>query len=233
MLLNFIHLVCQLFPSYKKTVNDPKVFKVIKLYSDDHKSKIFSGIRFWDSPTLMVEKLLPKKGVVLDLGCGEGINSNYFAICSNKRNIIGLDLDEKRIKVAQRGLRNTVYKKADVANIEIPKANTVVMFHLLHHLPSYRTQEQLILKVVKSLETKDKLIVVEINKELSLKYFVTWIVDHLIFSMVFDKRIFDKDVYFRTKKEWLFVLNKYFKNCRVIDAKKGKPFSHIIFECIK
>src|SRR5438552_3620639 len=94
------------------------ITETIDLYSTFRWKSFFSKIRFWDAPYVEVEKLIPKKGKIVDLGCGEGIFTNFLALSSSKRNIIGIELDKKRIEEANRGLKNASFKFGDATSIK-------------------------------------------------------------------------------------------------------------------
>ena len=192
----------------------------------------FVKIRFWDAPFLEVEKLIPTDGTIVDLGCGEGIFTNFLAICSNKRRIIGIELNKERIKKANLGFKNIKFLEGDATKITYPQADVIVMFHLMHHLNSYVDQEILLKKCVSRLKSNGKLIVVEIDKNFSIKYLITWFTDHFLVPWVFNHRFYDP-IFFRKKNDWQLLLNKLGLTCQVLNADKNKPFSHIIFVCKK
>ena len=91
----------------------PDLEKACKLYEKDSFTGLFSRVRVWDAPFEQVEKLVPKKGLVLDLGCGDGFLANYLAISGPERKVIGVDLNKDRIKHAQKGLTNTKFLHGD------------------------------------------------------------------------------------------------------------------------
>lgn len=204
----------------------------IQLYKNNGWKSLFAKIRFWDAPYFQAESLIPKKGVVVELGCGEGLFSNFLAVCSKDRQILGFELDMKRVKIADRGLNNTFFKCADVTRINIPKANTIVMMHLLHHLVSKKDQVDLLTKSYKALPKGGKLIIVEVEPKKSLKYLVTWCTDHFLVPWLFEGRLYSP-IYFRKAKEWKKLLEIHGFSCTIIDAEKNKPFTHIILECQK
>src|SRR5688572_9983315 len=86
------------------------VGQIMVLYENDQ----FIPIRFWDAPFLEVEKLIPKKAVILDLGCGEGFFTNFLALSSKNRKLIGVEIDKDRIKKANHKLVNAKFKNGDI-----------------------------------------------------------------------------------------------------------------------
>lgn len=207
--------------------------KLYKLYEKDLFSKLFSRIRFWDAPFEVAEKYIPKEGVIVDLGCGDGLFSNYLYLSSDKRKIIGVDNNTKRISVAKKTSPGPKYIRGDVLNFKMPKTDCVVMFHLLHHLKSFKEQKNTIIKSMDSLKRNGKLVIMEIDVKFSLKYLVTLITDRFIYPIIFENKLYEKDVYFRNKSKWKSLLNGLGLDVKTMIAEKGKPFTHVIFVCKK
>jgi len=207
--------------------------QVGRLYQDTGWKKFFAQIRFWDSPYVEVEKIIPKSGQILELGCGEGVFSNYLAISSPKRKVIGVEIDKNRQKQAFRGLKNTKFIRGNALTVTPVRANVVVMFHLLHHLKSKQDQEVLIKRVYRSLNKGGLLVVVEIAQKPVIKFWVTWFVDHFVVPWLFEKRFYEPHIFFRTEKEWQAVLQQTGFRVKRIHCHDGKPFSHQLYICKK
>lgn len=230
LLLSFLDFLLKPFVNkFLTQINqNPKIEKLVNLYPEDK----FIKIRFWDAPYIEVEKIVPKKGITLDLGCGEGLFANFLASTSKERQVFGLDIDKRRILKANRGFKNTRFVWGDVTKKEIPKADTIIMFHLLHHLPSFKAQEELIKKIKTKLKRKGKLIIVEVEPKLSYKYFIAWFTDHFLVPWLFEKRLYS-EIFFRSSKEWERILKENGFKTKISSAEKGMPFSHVIIDCIK
>ena len=89
------------------------------------------------------DRLLPRQGYIVDLGCGYGAMSYMLAMLSDKRQITGVDYDEKKIALA-----NNCYAKneiiefihADIRLFEIPKADAYVISDVLHYIDKQSQQ---------------------------------------------------------------------------------------------
>src|SRR5258706_12201164 len=136
--------------------------KTISLYQHTGWKRFFAKGRFWYAPFAEVEALLPKKGKVIDLGCGEGIFTNYIGLSSSERNVRGIEIDPKRFILTNHGVKNVIFQLEDISKSDIPPADAIILFHVLHHLPSYKAQEALIKKCVHKLKVNGKIIIVEI-----------------------------------------------------------------------
>lgn len=220
--------------SFKISVSGIKTSmkKTFRLYSGLGWKSFFVKIRFWDAPYIEVEKLIPKEGKILDLGCGEGIFTNFLGLASDKRKILGIEIDKKRLRIANRGVKNVTFAWGDATTVTIPKANAIVLFHLLHHLNSYKDQEKVIEMCFNQLKKNGKLVIIEAEPEFSIKYLITWLTDHFIVPWLFERRFYSP-IFFRHRREWKKVLARMGFSCRINRADAGHPFTHIILECKK
>lgn len=231
---NLLILFLQLFfyPILNKDTNKD-INKIVELYKNNRFTSIFVKIRIWDSPFKETEKFIPKKGRILDLGCGDGFFSNYLGITSPQREIIGIELNKTRIKDANKGIKNAKFISGNVLTADFKKAEVVLMFHLLHHLPSYNDQLRLLKKSDKFIKPGGKLILVEVDKKPILKYIFSYITDSLLVPILFDNKLFDPKIYYRSRNEWKRIMEKLGYNVKVFSSDKGKPFSHVILTGVK
>ncbi len=205
----------------------------ISLYSGTGWKRVFAKGRFWYAPYIEVEQLLPKGGKIIDLGCGEGVLTNYLGLSSPDREVLGIDVDQNRIKQANHGVKNVSFTSADITKFKIPPCDGIVIFQVLHHLHSAKEQEEIIQHCVKNLKKNGKLIIVEIYVGLSLNYFLTWIADHLLVAWFFEKRLYSP-ILFRKLADWKKVIESHDLSYKVINPNSiTKPFSNTILECTK
>lgn len=205
--------------------------ETIDLFENNWWEKFLSNFKFWEEPYEVVEKMLPKSGIIIDLGCGEGLLSNYLAIASSERKITGIELDPERLARAKKGIENISFKVGDIVKSAYPKGDVFILFHVLHHLPSTFAQEEVLKRIKNNLKPGGKLIVVEVYVEPSIKYLAAWFADHFLVPWVFEKRFFTR-AYFRKERDWKDLLNRLGYNTKSTLEVKGRPFPNIIFECI-
>ena len=206
--------------------------KLLKLYYGLGWKSLFARIRLKDAPYEQAESLVPKKGAIVELGCGEGLFSNYMALSSQKRKVIGVEIDDDRFMQANRKIANAKFIHGDATKVDIPKCDAIVMMHLLHHLRSFQDQEMLLKNIRGKLEKNGMLIIIEVEPKFSIKYLFALIADHFLVPWLFEKRLYSK-IYFRKRKEWIALLKKLNFEVQAYAADKNTPFSHIIFECKK
>lgn len=204
--------------------------QAIDLYSNNWWENFLSHFKFWEEPYEVVNKMISKNGIIVELGCGEGLLTNYLAISEPKRKITGYELVPERLKSAKKKVKNTIYKVADVTNLTLPKADVFILFHVLHHLPSKVSQEKLLTNIKKALNKNGKLIIVEVHVSFSIRYIAAWFADHFLVPWVFEGRFFTR-AYFRNADQWKLLLKKIGYKTKTKIETKGRPFPNIIFEC--
>jgi ubiquinone/menaquinone biosynthesis C-methylase UbiE len=208
--------------------------RAIKLYENNGFASLFTKIRLWDSPMEEIAKLAPKKGLIIDLGCGDGFLANYLAISNPKSKIIGIEVNESRIKNAQRGLKNTHFISGSILEKKISNADAILLIHVMHHLPSYQDQEIILRQCYKKLKSGGKLIVAEITDKPVLKYMFTYFTDAVLVPILFEKRLFNKEVFYRNSGEWQELLSSIGFRAEVIkNHNSDKPFSHVLISAEK
>jgi len=204
--------------------------QAINLYQTNLWEKFLSNFKFWEEPYEVVNKMLTKSGTITELGCGEGLMTNYLALSSPKRQIIGYEIVPERLKIAKKNIKNTLYEVGDIVEIPFPKSDALILFHVLHHLPSKSAQEKVLIKAKKALKKNGKLVIVDVHVRPTIKYYAAWIADHFLVPWVFEKRFYTR-AYFRTEQEWLTLLKKIGYKVKTSEETTGRPFPNIIFEC--
>lgn len=106
------------------------------------KLKLEDNYRLFDS-------LLPKKGLITDIGCGYGFLPYMLSFMSAERIVIGTDYDEEKIAVAtncfSRNKNLSFYVSDATGADDLQFSDAFVLSDILHYLPSFE-QEKLLLK---------------------------------------------------------------------------------------
>lgn len=94
-------------------------------------------------------KLLPKKSLVIDLGCGAGVPVDDILLKSG-HGVIGIDISSEQIKLARKNCRGGEFIVGDIIELKEGEysAQAVISFYTLFHVPR-ETQLQ-VLKVISS-----------------------------------------------------------------------------------
>ncbi len=168
-----------------------------------------------------IDKATPKKGKIIDFGCGQGLIANFLAKKSS-RQVIGIDANIKRLPKSSK--KNLTFKKNDITTMSIEKINGAILSDVLHHL-TLKEQHKLLGKIYKSLNKKGVLIIKEIDTS-------EFIRSHL--SRLWDFIIYPKD-------KIIFTNHKYLSNTltklgfKVITTRPCRyfPGSTTLYVCIK
>src|SRR5262250_417846 len=119
------------------------VLSVIRAY-DDWVVRAYCWGRFWILRQRFLDEVgqyLPMRGRVLDLGCGFGLFSLYYASVHPSIEIAGIDLNARRIAMARKaadrlGLRNVGYQVGNATEFRGSGLfDAVYMLDIIHHIP--------------------------------------------------------------------------------------------------
>lgn len=110
-------------------------------------------------PLKEIDSFLPQSGKIVDLGCGEGVIAEFLA-SKNGRMIIGIDLDEKRLKVSTQ--KNLRFQVGDIRKFKLDKIDGVIISDVLHHV-NFQDQRLVLKNIAKGLKKGGVLVVKEID----------------------------------------------------------------------
>lgn len=162
--------------------------------------KIYTYLRLLMLPISDIHENLPKKGRILDLGCGSGGLCLTLSKFSTKRLIIGWDFDELKVNAAIKAnsrSKNTSFKVKDIIASKFPRINGAIASDFLHHV-SKNNQETVVKKIYLSLEKNGVLIIKETDKGDFIRHQL---------SKLWDKLFYPNDkTYYRSQKEWIRLL---------------------------
>jgi SAM-dependent methyltransferase len=132
-----------------------------------------------------ISQFLPAEGNVFEVGCGFGLFGLYFARASPGLVIRGVDVDERRILLAQRarrrlGLGNVAFAVGDALTVRLPDGlDACYVLDLLHHLPRDAARS-LIAHVYEQLRPGGVFIVKDVDTRPRYKMAFTWLLDVLM-----------------------------------------------------
>jgi len=104
-------------------------------------------------------KTLPRKGKILDLGCGLGVPyDKYFA--TKGFNVTGIDFSKKHISKARKNVPEArfIYKDFTKVNFKAATFDAVVSFYAIFHIPR-KENRGLFLRINKMLKPNGKILV--------------------------------------------------------------------------
>ena len=121
-------------------VNTPRVVrrKVERLYR--YQGKFVEQFAHWklklDPMLPVLDAVVPRRGFILDLGCGYGLITHWLACFTDTRTFLGVDYDEDKIRVAQRSApehRRIRFEAGDILTHEYPACDAVLLLDVLHY----------------------------------------------------------------------------------------------------
>ncbi|TMD61186.1 MAG: class I SAM-dependent methyltransferase [Chloroflexi bacterium] len=106
--------------------------------------RLFIRARAFLSDFTFIEPFVPRKGFVVDVGCGHGLFANLLCEASESRRVLGVDADPRKVGVAKlterEGLR---FELGDAIATPPPPCDSITILDLLYLLPA-DVQEELI-----------------------------------------------------------------------------------------
>ena len=120
----------------------------------------------------LFDQLLPKKGKIMDIGCGYGFMSYMLQFLSPEREILGVDYDEEKIAVAQEGYlrgENLRFEAADISKYTLQHQDAFVMLDVLHYLQP-EAREQLLQQCISKLNPGGVIIVRDGDMDMSKRH---------------------------------------------------------------
>lgn len=119
--------------------------------------------------------LVPRKGNILDIGCGYGFLDYMLHYTSSDRNIVGVDYDEEKITIAKNCYdknESLQFHHADALGYEFPGQDAIILSDVLHYLPE-TGQVNLLEKCMSRLNQGGIIIIRDGIRELSKRHFGT------------------------------------------------------------
>jgi cyclopropane fatty-acyl-phospholipid synthase-like methyltransferase len=160
------------------------VKRIIRAY-DDPIVRAYCWVRFGILRQRFLDEIgqyLPDAGPVLDIGCGFGLFSLYYAASGPRRFVRGLDVNAGRIAMARRaaarlGLDNVAYEAGDARDFKGDgEASAAYMLDIVHHVPP-ASVPPLLRALRRSLPTGGRLLVKDVDTRPTYKRWFTWWLD--------------------------------------------------------
>ena len=164
---------------------------VIRAY-DDPIVRAYCWGRFWILRQRFLDEIgqyLPARGRVLDLGCGFGLFSLYYASAHPALTVEGFDLNPRRIEMARAaarrlGLANVRYTVGNVMDYRGggrggERFDAAYMLDIVHHIPGEAVRP-LLEQVAKTLPEGGRLLVKDVDRQPAYKRWFTHALDRVM-----------------------------------------------------
>ena len=160
------------------------VREIVRAY-DDPVVRAYCWARFGIMRQRFLDEIgqyLPAEGPVLDIGCGFGLFSLYYAATARGRILRGLDLDGRRIALARRaaarlGLDNVAYEVSDARDFKGDgEVGAAYMLDIVHHVPP-ASVPPLLRALRRALPPGGRLLIKDVDRRPAPKRWFTWLAD--------------------------------------------------------
>lgn len=173
-------------------------------------------------------QFLPANGLLIDVGCGYGVMANYLALRFPAIQVLGIDLNQKRIAAALKTVdkrKNIAFSLQDARHCALPPCTTVLMTDFLHHIPK-QDHEPILRTVFNSLKEEGTLILSEVDPTAKpiYRYWASYLSDRILYP--------SSKSYFRNPYELNNTLSQIGFNVKVTKP-QNRLFAWILYICQK
>jgi ubiquinone/menaquinone biosynthesis C-methylase UbiE len=160
------------------------VRSIIRAY-DDPVVRAYCWVRFGILRQRFLDEIgqyLPEEGPILDIGCGFGLFSLYYASIGPRRFVQGIDVNAGRIAMARRaagrlGVANVASAEGDARELKADgEVAGAYMLDIVHHIPP-ETAAPLFHRLRRCLVPGARLLVKDVDTRPALKRWFTWTLD--------------------------------------------------------
>ncbi len=192
------------------------------------RARLYLGLKLKICPLLALEAHVPDRGQIVDLGCGNGLFGFILKLGSPLREIIGLDLDDKKLSLAQKiqqGRRLCQFLLADLNQLDFPSAHIYTLVDVLYLLPP-SLQLKILKRCYELLPPGGYILIKEIDTRPRWKYLWNYFQETLSVRVVGFTR--GKRFSFRSSAEWASLLKELGCHVNIIPLHKGYCYSHVL-----
>lgn len=164
-------------------------------------SIIFLFLRQVMLPLSEINQAIPKRGLIYEIGSGNGAISQYLGERSPFRQIVGLDTDSGKIRRARlyNQAKNVHFEFADALKYRYQTYAGVVLSDFLHHV-NFLSQERILRYLARQLKKESVLVIKEIDQKDGIRMWLSRLWDLIFYPH-------DK-IYYRSTIDWIQLLTK-------------------------
>ncbi len=189
------------------------------------KEKLFCLLRYISAPFNEVEHFVPKNGNILDIGCGHGLFELILKNKSNKRVIVAIDPDLKKIQLAQEITKlftNLQFKVSTTNEVHDSFPIDCCILFDVDYLLNLEEKKQILLQAKSYLKKNGTIIFKTVVNDGSIGYYLGYL-QELIVVTLFKKTYSKRDTFtFLKVEEYLDLFKK--NNLLVKKEKKLNSF---------
>lgn len=199
--------------------------RLTRLYAGLGWPSVFTRIRLWTAPYRRLEPLIPREGVILDLGTGYGTFANLLGLLAPGRRCVGLELDRAKAAVADRGVANASFSLENAVEAPLPEADAILLIHVLHHLRSREEQTLLLRRCLAALKPGGRLVICEVDRRPAWKFALAHLADWILYP--------GDPILYRLPEDLTALLAAEGFSSELLRVDEGTPFSHVAYVCAR
>ena len=192
-------------------------------------ARLFIHGRAFLSDLAVVERYVPNKGFIVDLGCGHGLFACVLREASPTRRVLGIDLDPRKIDVARGAIQDTQWLRFEVGDIVStppPKCDAVTIVDVLYLIP-FEQQEQVLRNAASALGEGGPLVVKAQEKRIDPRYAVTYAQELVTVSLGFTRGGRQR-FFFPTRHEATAMFDRAGFKMDVIEM-PNRPYTDVVY----
>lgn len=186
--------------------------------------RVYARLRWWICPFLVLEQLVPREGRIIDLGCGFGLFALYMADQEPRRLVIGVDIDQGRLRRARSlasSQANLSFECHDITRHELPNVDAITAVDFFHHIPSSIHQSQILDGCMASLRPGGLLVIKDIARRPHWKFIWNLIHDWLMSG--------GQPTHYLAEHEFIQMLQQSGFLIERVQGFIGYPYPHVAF----
>ena len=192
-------------------------------------ARLFVHGRAFLSDLAVVERYVPNKGFIVDLGCGHGLFACVLRESSATRRLLGIDLDPRKIEVARGAILDTEWLRFEVGDIVAgtpPKCDAVTIVDVLYLLP-FEQQEQVLRNAASALGEGGSLVVKAQERRRDPRYALTYAQEMITVSLGFTRGGRER-FFFPSREEALAMFERSGFKVDVVEMPK-RPYTDVVY----
>ena len=192
-------------------------------------ARLFVRGRAFLSDLAVVERYVPKKGFIVDLGCGHGLFACVLRESSPTRRVLGIDLDPRKVEVARSAIQDTTWLRFEVGDIAAdppPKCDAVTIVDVLYLMP-FDVQESVLRNAGSALGEGGPLIVKAQERRTDPRYAVTYLQEMITVSLGFTRGGRER-FFFPTRAEALAMFERAGFLVDVVEMPR-RPYTDVVY----
>ena len=178
-----------------------------------------------------VGQYLPKQGRILDVGCGFGLFGLYFAGLFPQRQLMGYDLNSKRIAIArlakqETGISNVQFEHGDALSLSLEADyDAAYVLDLVHHLPR-SSVPSFLQGLYRCLRSPGVLVIKDVDRKPNYKRWFTLALDRMMVG-------FRAPIYYWPTDDLQDLLRNIGFRVYTLTMPDILPYPHLLYICHK